>query len=146
MPTAAAQAGNYTYCVDNKAPVCTTNTINVLQFAQNAGLDNKVNNAIDLNYNLLKTSYQYGTLSQVSSQFNTQTLTFATPLKTKRYYPSARLDYTLTKKLSFSLSGNMSKTITTVSIQGNGRDHSFSRNIRDRRETATFFPSGPTTP
>src|SRR6266702_2255912 len=118
VPTAAAQAGNYTYCVDNQNP-CTTNTINVLQFAQNAGLDNKVNNAIDLNYNLLKPTYQYGTLSQqAGTQLNTQTLTFSTPLKTKRYYPSARLDYTLTKKLSLSLSGNMSKTVTTGQYPG----------------------------
>jgi hypothetical protein len=118
VPTAAAQLGNYTYCVDNKNP-CTTNTINVLQMAHTAGFDNIVNPAIDLNYNLLKTTYQYGTLSQLAgTQLNTQTLTFTEPLNTKRYYPSARLDYTLTKKLSLSLSGNMTKTVTKGQYPG----------------------------
>ncbi len=85
---------------------------------KNAGLDGNVNNAIDLNYNLITSSYQYGSLTQGTTQYNTQTLQFITPLRTKRYFPSGRLDYTLTKKLSLSLSGDMSKTVTTGQYPG----------------------------
>ena len=127
VPTAAAQSGNYTYaeaCVSGTAsyPACLTtpvlNTINVLQYAKNAGLDGNVNNAIDLNDKLRKTSYQYGSLTQATTQYNTQTLSFLTPLRTTRYFPSGRLDYTLTKKLQLSLSGNMSKTVTPGAYPG----------------------------
>ena len=123
VPTAAAQQGNYTYvvaCPPGQTTCSTvTNTINVLQFAKNAGLDNAVNAATTLNYELIKTSYQYGSLSQLSTQYNTETLTFLTPLKTTRYFPAARLDYTLTKKIQLNLSGNMSKSKTAGQYPGN---------------------------
>jgi hypothetical protein len=115
VPTAAAQLGNYTYATAGGG----TNTINVLQFAQNAGFDPNVNAATTLDYELIKTSYQYGNFSQGSTQYNTQTLNFLTPLHVVNYYPAGRLDYTLTKKLSFSLSGNMSKTVRQGQYPGN---------------------------
>jgi hypothetical protein len=113
--TAAAQLGNYTYATAGGG----TNTINVLQLAQNAGFDPVVNAGTTLDYELVKSSYQYGNLTQGPTQYNTQTLNFLTPLKTVRYFPAARLDYTLTKKLSFSLSGNMSKSHTAGQYPGN---------------------------
>jgi carboxypeptidase family protein len=123
VPTAAAQQGNYTYIVacptgQSTCPTV-TNTINVLQFAKNAGLDNAVNAATTLDYELIKTSYQYGSLSNTNTQYNTQNLTFLTPLKTTRYFPAARFDYSLTKKIQLNLSGNMSKNITKGQYPGN---------------------------
>src|ERR1035437_2283377 len=115
VPTAAAQLGNYTYATVGGG----TNTINVLQYAKNASLDNNVNAATTLDYELIKTSYQYGNFTQGPTQYNTQTLNFLTPLKTTNYYPSGRLDYTLTKKLSLSLSGNMSKRVGKGNYPGN---------------------------
>ena len=115
VPTAAAQLGNYTYATAGGG----TNTINVLQFAQNAGFDPNVNAATTLDYELIKTSYQYGNLSQNPTQYNTETLNFLTPLTVTNYYPAARLDYTLNKKLSFSLSGNMSKNARKGQYPGN---------------------------
>lgn len=115
VPTAAAQLGKYTYATVGGG----TNTINVLQFAQNAGFDPAVNPATTLDYELIKTSYQYGNFTQGPTQYNTETLNFLTPLKTTNYYPSGRLDYTLTKKLSLSLSGNMSKRVGKGNYPGN---------------------------
>jgi len=115
VPTAAAQLGNYTYATAGGG----TNTINVLQYAKNAGLDFNVNAATTLNYELIKTSYQYGNFSQGPTQYNTQTLNFLTPLKVTNYYPSGRLDFTLTKKLQLSLSGNMSKNVRKGQYPGN---------------------------
>ncbi|HKF56835.1 MAG TPA: carboxypeptidase-like regulatory domain-containing protein, partial [Blastocatellia bacterium] len=115
VPTAAAQLGNYTYAKVGGG----TNTINVLQFAQNAGFDSAVNPATTLDYELIKTSYQYGNFSQTSTQYNTQTLNFLTPLTVTNYYPAGRLDYTLTRKLTLSLSGNMSKNTRKGQYPGN---------------------------
>ena len=123
VPTAAAQLGNYTYVVQcpNNQKTCppVLNTINVLQMAQNAGFDSTVNAGTTLNYELIKTSYQYGNFSQTPTQYNTQTLNFLTPLKVTNYYPSARLDYTMSKKLSFGLSWNMSKNTRPGQYPGN---------------------------
>ena len=119
VPTAAAQLGFYTYVEACPQSPCQTNTINVLQYAQNAGLDPNVNAATTLNYELIKTSYQYGNFSQGQSQYNTKTLTFLTPLTVTNYYPAVRLDYTMTKKLSFSLSGNMSRNSRKGQYPGN---------------------------
>jgi len=115
VPTAAAQLGNYTYATAGGG----TNTINVLQFAQNAGFDPNVNPATTLDYELIKTSYQYGNFTQGPTQYNTQTLNFLTPLHVVNYYPAGRLDYTMTKKLSFNLSGNMSKNVRQGQYPGN---------------------------
>jgi hypothetical protein len=115
VPTAAAQLGNYTYATVGGG----TNTINVLQFAQNAGYDSGVNAGTTLDYDLVQTSYQYGNFTQGSTQYNTQTLNFLTPLTVTNYYPSGRLDYTLTKKLSLSLSGNMTKGVRKGQYPGN---------------------------
>lgn len=115
VPTAAAQQGNYTYATAGGG----TNTINVLQFAKNAGLDNNVNTATTLDYELIKTSYQYGNFTQGPTQYNTQTLNFLTPRRTTNYYPSGRLDYTMTQKLQLSLSGNMSKSVSKGNYPGN---------------------------
>src|SRR6185437_511146 len=81
VPTAAAQLGNYTYATAGGG----TNTINVLQFAQNAGFDPNVNPATTLDYELIKTSYQYGNFTQGPTQYNTQTLNFLTPLHVVNY-------------------------------------------------------------
>jgi hypothetical protein len=115
VPTAAAQQGNYTYATAGGG----TNTINVLQYAKNAGLDPNINPAITLNYQLTATSYQYGNFTQGPTQYNTQTLNFLTPARTTNYYPAARLDYTVTKKLNLSLSGNMSKNVSKGRYPGN---------------------------
>lgn len=115
VPTAAAQLGNYTYAAVGGG----TNTINVLQLAQTAGFDPAINPASTLNYELVKTSWQYGSLTQTPTQYNTQTLNFLTPLNVVNYFPSARLDYTLTKKLSLGLSGNMSKSRRKGQYPGN---------------------------
>ncbi len=106
VPTAAALAGNYSYFNASG----TVSTINVLQGAGAAGFDPKVNPAIAFQENLNAGSYQYGTFTQTSTQLNTKTLNFAVPSQLTVYYPSLRLDYTVTKKLQASLSANMTRS------------------------------------
>jgi hypothetical protein len=107
VPTASALLGNYRYLNASGG----ISTINVLQGANSKGFDPNVNGAIAFQEKLNETSYQYGTLlTPTSSQLNTQTLQFQVPSKQTVYYPSLRLDYTLTKKLQLSLSANMSKS------------------------------------
>lgn len=106
VPTAAAVAGNYSYF--NAAGG--VSTINVLQGAGNAGLDPSVNAAITFQEKLNQASYQYGTFTQTPTQLNVRTLNFAVPSKQTVYYPAARLDYTISPKLTISLSGNMTRS------------------------------------
>ncbi len=106
VPTAAALAGNYSYF--NKGGG--VSTINVLQGAGQAGLDPNVNAAIAFQEKLNEASYQYGTFTQTPTQLNTRTLNFQVPSKTTVYYPSARLDYTVTPKLQLSLSANLTNS------------------------------------
>src|SRR6185312_15420885 len=106
LPTPDALLGNYTYANANGG----TSTINVLQGAGAAGLDPNVNGAILFQEKLNAASYQYGTFSQTPTQFNTRTLTFQVPSKQTVFYPAARLDYTITPKLTVSVSGNMTRS------------------------------------
>ena len=107
LPTASALAGNYRYLNASGG----VSTINVLQGAGLAGFDSAVNKAITFQENLNAGSYQYGTfLVPTSTQLNTRTLQFQVPSQLTTYYPSLRLDYTLTKKLQVGLSANMTKS------------------------------------
>jgi Carboxypeptidase regulatory-like domain len=103
LPTLAALAGNYSYF--NTAG--TVSTINVLQGAGAAGLDPNLNGGVAFQEKLNEAVYSLGNFTQTSSQLNTRTLNFAVPAKLTQYYPSARLDYTVTPKLQLSLSGNL---------------------------------------
>ena len=105
LPTAAALAGNYRYFNASGG----ISTINVLQGAGAAGFDPNVNAAIAFQEKLNAASYQYGTFTQTPTQLNTRTINFAVPVKGTTYYPSMRLDYTITNKLQASLSANMTK-------------------------------------
>jgi Carboxypeptidase regulatory-like domain len=114
VPTAAALAGNYTYIVACPPPQTTcpivTNTINVLQGAKAAGFDGTVNKAIAFQEQLNEASYKYGSLlTPGPTQLNTQTLEFQDSTKATTFYPAARIDYTITKKLQANLSFNMTK-------------------------------------
>jgi hypothetical protein len=111
VPTASALQGIYRYCnTSSPSGGCTVSSINVLQGAAAAGFDPKVNPAITFQEKLNEGSYQYGTLvTPAVTQLNTQPLQFSVPIKTTIYYPSVRLDYTLTRKLQVSLSANMTK-------------------------------------
>jgi hypothetical protein len=102
VPLPSALAGNYSYFNASGG----VSTINVLQGAGAAGLDPKVNGGILFQQNLNAAAYQYGTFTQTTSQLNTRTLNFQVPSKSTTYYPTGRLDYTITPKLQASLSGN----------------------------------------
>jgi hypothetical protein len=106
VPTAAALAGNYSYFNASGG----VSTINVLRGAGAAGFDPNVNAAISFQEKLNEASYQYGTFTQTSTQLNTKTLNFTVPSQLTVYYPSLRVDYTLTKKLQTSLSLNMTRS------------------------------------
>lgn len=103
LPTDAALAGNYRYANASGS----ISSINVLQGAQGSGLDSNVNGGITFQQTLNKNSYQYGSFTQTPTQLNTRTLNFQVPSKQTVFYPSARLDYTLSPKLTVSLSGNV---------------------------------------
>jgi len=106
VPTAAALAGNYSYFNASGG----VSTINVLQGAGSAGLSPAVNAAIAFQENLNEQSYKYGTFTQTSTQLDVRSLNFAVPSNQTVYYPGARFDYTINKKLQASLSTNVTKS------------------------------------
>lgn len=109
--TAAAQAGNFTYVSGGTAHV-----VNVFQLAQNcatcgtnmpttvnpvtASLQGAVNNALS-----------GGTISTTTDP-NLNSLSFLVPNPITTYYPAARVDYAVTKKLRANLAWNETKSIT----------------------------------
>jgi hypothetical protein len=111
VPTQLALSGMYRYCNASSSSQCNVSTINVLGGAATAGLNPNVNPAITYQENLNEGSYKYGTLLVPGpTQLNTQTLQFQVPTKQTVYYPAGRLDYTLTQKLRFSLSADVTKS------------------------------------
>jgi hypothetical protein len=118
VPTAAAIAGNYSYFNANNG----VSTINVLQVAQAAGCatcSGTINPAIASQIALNSKTYGSGTLTQSTSQLNTQTLNWTLPSPTTNYFPSARLDYVVNPRLQLNLSGNWTKTVATDNYQTN---------------------------
>jgi hypothetical protein len=105
LPTMSALAGNYNYFNAGS----TVSTINVLQGAGAAGLDPNVNGGVLFQQNLNQGVYQDGTFTQGTTQLNTRTLNFAVPAKNTIFYPSGRLDYTVTSKLQISVSANLTR-------------------------------------
>lgn len=109
VPTASALSGIYRYLNASGG----ISTINVLQGAGAAGFDPNVNKAILFQEQLNEGSYKYGTLlAPLSSQLNTQTLEFEDSTKATTYYPAARVDYTITKKLQANLSFNLTRNFS----------------------------------
>jgi hypothetical protein len=109
VPTASALAGNYRYLNASGG----ISTINVLQGAGAAGFDPNVNKAILFQEQLNEGSYKYGTLlPPTPTQLNTQTLEFQNSTQATTYYPAARADYTITKKLQANLSFNLTRNIS----------------------------------
>jgi hypothetical protein len=118
VPTAAAVAGNYSYFNANGG----VSTINVLQAAQAAGCSTcsgVINPAIAAQIALNAKTYGSGTLTQSSSQLNTETLNWTLPSPTINYFPSGRLDYTVNPSLQLNLSGNWTKGIVRDNFQTN---------------------------
>ncbi|HEY4378833.1 MAG TPA: TonB-dependent receptor [Acidobacteriaceae bacterium] len=109
VPTALALSGVYRYLNASGG----ISSINVLQGAGTAGFDPNVNKAITFQEQLNQGSYKYGTLlTPLTTQLNTQTLEFQDSTKATTYYPSARVDYTITKKLQANLSFNLTRNFS----------------------------------
>jgi len=113
VPTAAAAAGLYTYYTNCGSSSCPTATLNVLTAAQQGGYSAAINSVVAAQLAKNAGTYKYGTLVSNASDLNHQTLSWTQPIRTTRYYPSGRLDYTLNSTNQLNLSFNYSKTTNT---------------------------------
>lgn len=105
--TQAAQNGNFTYTgTDGQS-----HTVNVFQLAQqtNPNLPTTQNSVIAAQLQKINQSLQYGK-SAGTSDPNLNRLRWNVPNPTTYYYPTARLDYTLTQKLRTYLAWNMTQS------------------------------------
>ena len=103
--TAAAQQGNFTYLgTDN-----VKRTVNLLQVARNAGATSTVDPTIASILNKINTAQagsSFVPISGVASEFM-QNLQWDESLNTTQHYPTARLDYQITPKLSWHGTWNL---------------------------------------
>jgi hypothetical protein len=104
--TQAAQSGNFTYTgTDGQS-----HTVNVFQLAQqtNPSLPTSQNSVIAAQLQKINNSLQNGKVSSTSDP-NFTAVRWNVPNPTTFYYPTARIDYSLSQKLRMYLAGNMSQ-------------------------------------
>ncbi len=103
--TSAAQTGLFTYIDSNGA----TQTVNLFQLAQGAGLPNQVNPATTAVFQAYPSAGS-GTITPVSGDLNVQQIDWQVANPVTTYYPTVRVDYTPNEKMRFNVAWNMTKS------------------------------------